>query len=133
MQDYKLQVFSEDVDYSGVVYHANYFKYLERARTTWLNQIGAGLEAQKQQGVYYTISAIDIKYIKPARLDDSLKITGQIHKRRRTQLHFYQEIYNLADNNRLITTANVYVVCVDEDMKPIPIPSSIMETIPDEC
>ena len=132
MNDYKVHVFSEDVDYSGVVYHANYLKFLERARTTWLNQIGSGLEKQKKLGVYYTIRSMDINYLQPARLDNELSILTNIKKIRRTQLHFYQEIYNLTSKNSLITTANIYVVCVNEKMKLIPIPPIIMEAIPDD-
>ncbi len=129
MNNYKVRVFNEDVDYSGVVHHANYLKFVERARIIWFRESGLGLETQKKLGAFYTIREIDIKYIKPARLDDELNIISTVNPRGKTQLLFYQEIYNLTNENTLITKVNVHVVCVNKDFRPIPISDGILETL----
>ncbi len=76
---FALRVYIEDTDLGGVVYHANYFRYLERARSDMLRLIGIDQRAaiERGQGVY-AVTEAQIKYRKPARLDDDLAVVSQV-------------------------------------------------------
>jgi len=76
---FELRVYYEDTDMGGVVFYANYLKYMERGRTEWLRALGveqAELAAQTQRA--FMVTQLDIRYVKPARLDDLLQIESQV-------------------------------------------------------
>lgn len=133
IHEFSCVVYNEDIDYSGVVYHANYLKYFERARLNWFEQLGFGLEEQKNEGILYTIRQIELRYLKPARMDDHLNIRThfEIVGRAKAQLRFLQEIDNLTQQQTCITTANILVVCINEEIKPCSLPKKILEKIDD--
>ena len=129
--EFELIIYNEDIDYSGVVYHANYLKYLERARLAWFKALGFGLEQQKHHGYLYTIKHIDLTYFRPARMDDRLKITTNVEiiGRAKAQLRFYQEIDNLTTQVSPMTKAEIHIVCVNSDMRPTPMPNVLLEKL----
>lgn len=131
MHNFELSIYNEDVDYSGVVYHANYLKFFERARLEWFDALGFSLEKQKQAGYLYTIKKIELTYQKPARLGDRLRIhtRAEVIGRAKVQLHFHQTIDNLTQNQMEITQADLWVVCISENIKPKSLPESIVEKI----
>ncbi|HWU69603.1 MAG TPA: YbgC/FadM family acyl-CoA thioesterase, partial [Stenotrophobium sp.] len=88
-----LRVYYEDTDVSGVVYHANYLKFFERARTEWLRQFGISQEVLRERhGIAFTVANMQIDFLAPARLDDALQVTVDLHKRKRASLEFRQNI-----------------------------------------
>lgn len=115
-----IRVYSEDVDFMGIVYHANYLRYYERARTEMLRQNNLILSDLLQQDTLFAINDIAIKYIAPARLDDLLLITTQIQERSACSFMFKQTIHNQED--RLINEANIKAVCVNGLLKPKRLP-----------
>lgn len=131
--EFEVTLYVEDTDYTGVVYHPNYLKYMERARLNWFEQLGFGLEQQKKDGFYYVIRHIDLHYKKPARMDERLKIrtTIKVIGRAKAQLRFHQEIDNLSQQESSITEADILVVCVNHDIRPIPVPNKILEKLDD--
>ena len=106
-----LRVYIEDTDAGGIVYYVNYLKYMERARTEFLRHIGFDHAQLIEQGVMFVIHAVDIRYTKPARLDDALLVTVEIDELRRTNLTFRQTIVN-ADSGEEYTRASVRGVYV---------------------
>jgi len=133
MTEFELTVYNEDIDYSGIVYHPNYLKYMERARLNWFDSIGFGLEQQKNDGVYYVIPNIDLKFRRSARMGECLliKTSVTVKGRAKAQLLFHQEIDNLTTKESLITQAEILVVCVNDSFKPRPLPTKILENIND--
>lgn len=131
--EFELTVYNEDIDYSGVVYHAHYLKYFERARLHWFETLGFGLEQQKHDGYFYTIRTAELHYLKPARMGDRLKIrsTVKIHGRAKAQLRFYQEIDNLTAQISPMTKADLHIVCVNQDIRPVSMPNELVEKIND--
>lgn len=119
-----LRVYYEDTDMSGVVYHANYLRFFERARTEWLRQFGLSQEALRQQhGIAFTVANMQIDFLAPARLDDALEVTVELHKRKRASLEFRQTIRMTAVPQRLLARAEVRVGCVDMlNFRPRPLP-----------
>lgn len=116
-------VYWEDTDASGVVYHANYLRWMERARTEWLRAQGFEQAALAEQlGIGFTISDLQMRFIKPARLDDTLQVQVEVARQRRVSLEFVQRVVK-NDSEALLATARVAVACVRlRDFRPAKLP-----------
>ncbi len=124
---YQVRVYWEDTDAGGVVYYANYLKFMERARTEWLRSLGFEQQVLREtHGVVFVVRRVEIDYLAPARLDDLLVVTTGLLEMTRTCLTVAQEI---AADNRL-TRAKVQIVCIDpESFKPVKIPEPLLEKL----
>lgn len=122
---HEIRVYWEDTDAGGVVYYANYLKFMERARTEWLRSLGFEQQVLRETyGVVFVVRRVEIDYLAPARLDDRLVVTSTPLEMTRTCLTVAQEI---ATDNPL-TRAKVQIVCIDpERFKPVKIPESLLE------
>ncbi|HEY4215136.1 MAG TPA: tol-pal system-associated acyl-CoA thioesterase [Steroidobacteraceae bacterium] len=109
------RVYWEDTDGGGIVYYANYLRFLERARTEWLRSLGYSQQRLAQDpGIVFTVVSLNIDYRKPARLDDELVVTCVPSAEGAVTLRFAQQIYRKgADGNTLLVEASVRVACVD--------------------
>jgi acyl-CoA thioester hydrolase len=116
-----VRVYFQDTDAGGVVYHANYLNFMERARTEWLRTHGysnAGL--MKEFGMVFVVRSIKLDYLKPALLDDLLEVTAQIKDVGRSRLTLLQMVRR---GEELLTEAEVHLVCVSlESFKPVSVP-----------
>lgn len=113
-----MRVYWEDTDAGGVVYYANYLRYLERARTEWLRVRGVAQQRlAAEQGVQFMVLRVKVDYRAAARLDDLLSVTAEMRPDTRTTAVFSQQIWRepaTADGAReLLVEAEVRVVCVD--------------------
>ena len=119
------RVYYEDTDAGGVVFYANYLKYLERARTEWLRSIGISQQQLvKEMDALFAVVNIQGNYRKPARLDDALTVTVDISGAGRSSLTFIQEIRRDADD-LLLFDGSVKVACLTSAFKPRSIPEEI--------
>lgn len=110
-----VRVYYEDTDAGGVVYYANYLKFMERARTEMLRSSGFEQDQLKQeQGLIFVVHDVAIKYEKPAIFNDELMITTTITSLRRASLGFSQTVRRQSDQLQLCT-AEIVVVCVDAE------------------
>jgi acyl-CoA thioester hydrolase len=109
------RVYWEDTDGGGIVYYANYLRFLERARTEWLRSLGHSQRALAQEaGIVFTVVSLDIQYRQPAKLDDELIITCEPAAERAATIRFEQRIFRgREDASALLVEANVRVACVD--------------------
>jgi len=116
-----VRVYFQDTDAGGVVYHASYVNFMERARTEWLRTHGysnAGL--MKEFGVVFVVRSLKLDYFKPALLDDLLEVTAQIKEIGRSRLNLLQSVRR---GDELLTEAEVHLVCVSlEGFKPVSVP-----------
>ena len=125
------RVYFEDTDSGGVVYHANYLKFMERARTEWLRKLGLNQIKLKQENkVMFVVRKIDIQYKIPARFNDELIIETDCVKSTDYSIMLKQ---NILRDNQTITEGNVEIVCINSDLfKPVRIPKmakQLMEII----
>lgn len=129
-----VRVYYEDTDAGGVVYHANYLRFMERARTEWLRQLGFEQDQlAKEMNIVFVVAGLEITYRKPARFNDALLVSATIEKTGRTQIIFSQKIWRISSDNspELLTTASVKVVCVDlGTFRSTTIPALIRELLP---
>ncbi len=118
-----VRVYWEDTDGGGVVYHASYLRFIERARTEWLRQ--RGVEQQKlrdEHDILFVVNEIDIRFLLPARLDEELLATIESFTRRSASMTFSQCILRPVDGARIVE-ARVRAACIDgSDFKPRRIP-----------
>ncbi len=111
---FPVRVYWEDTDAGGVVYYANYLRFLERARTEWLRARGYSQQSlSTEQGIQFMVLGVGIEYRAPARLDDLLRVTCEPHVESRTTARFVQHIYRDSPTPGLLVEASVRVVCVD--------------------
>lgn len=124
-----VRIYHEDVDTLGVVYHANYLKYYERARTDYLRSEGFLQDELKDRyGIMFVVRSIKIDYLQPARYSDLLWVTADVISLRRTSFEFDQKTYIENEQGNCVNQATVSVVCVDQaKLRPCPIPVDIVE------
>jgi acyl-CoA thioester hydrolase len=132
------RVYWEDTDGGGIVYYANYLRFLERARTEWLRSLGhSQRELAQTLGILFAVSGLSVEYRRPARLDDELAITCEPRGERAAVIRFAQRIYRAAMErpveNDLLLEADVTVVCVDaRTLKPKRLPGFLMSALSKE-
>jgi len=119
-----LRVYYEDTDAGGVVFYANYLKYMERARTEWLRVLGVNpSELARVTRRQFVVHRVDITYRKPALLDDFLTVRSRITRLGRASIHFAQRVERGAE---LLTEGHVQLCCVDVDtLRSAPIPDAL--------
>lgn len=122
--DWPVRVYYEDTDGGGVVYHANYLKFMERARTEWLRSLGfEQTELKSQMRIMFVVRGLALQYLRPANFDDALMVATRLTRTGRSLLQFEQTIQR---NDILLTRATVEVACIDaEHFKPVTIPTPI--------
>ena len=128
MEDYlnSKKIYYHDTDCGGVVYYANYLKYLEESRTDYFAQLGISLKDLSQDSTWFVVSRVEINYKYPARYQDSLKILTRISNMKNVSMEFFQRI-NKEDT--VIIEANTTLVCVGFDFKPKPIPKALKDIL----
>ena len=122
---HNVKVYYEDTDAGGVVYYANYLRYLERARTEALSTIGlSNLQIKDKFGSQIIVKSCNIEYKKSAKLEDELKIRSFIKSVTKTSFYMNQIITN---GETTIVEAQVHLVFVNEKGKPVKVPDIIFD------
>lgn len=119
-----VRVYFQDTDAGGVVYHASYVNFMERARTEWLRSHGysnAGL--MSEFGVMFVVRTMKLDYLKPALLDDMLNVTAKVREIGRCRLNLLQTVRR---EDELLTMGEVHLVCVSkETFRPVSVPEAL--------
>jgi acyl-CoA thioester hydrolase len=123
-----VRVYYEDTDLGGVVYYANYLKFMERARTEWLRALGFEQTAlARDHGVVFVVSSLAIDYLKPAAFNDELAVTVELEKLGTAQIILKQRIVRGAEE---LATASVRIACVNTaTFRPVRIPAPVITGI----
>jgi 4-hydroxybenzoyl-CoA thioesterase len=120
-----IRVYIEDTDAGGVVFHARYLHFMERARTEWVRSCGIGLRAGMADNISYVVQRLSIHYAAPARLDDELIVTAEPLAFGRVWMEFRQRVVRVQDRKKLCE-ADVKVACIALDSgRPIRLPENI--------
>ena len=119
-----VRVYYEDTDLGGVVYYANYLKFLERARTEWLRALGfEQTELAAVHAVVFVVRSITLEYLKPARFNDELEVTVELRGTGASRIELQQQVRRGADD---LAAARVEIACVNTaSFKPVRIPGPI--------
>ncbi len=124
---WQVRVYYEDTDAAGVVYYANYLKFMERARTEWLRALGVEQTTLREElGVVFVVRHVVVDYLKPARLNDALTILTRIKQLGQARIRFAQSI----QCDGTLVTSEIEVVCVNAaTFKPVKIPDHILQLL----
>lgn len=123
-----VRVYYEDTDAGGVVYHANYLKFMERARTEWLRALGFEQDALREEyGIVFAVRRCCLDMRRPARFNDALRVTCRLHSLRRASLEFHQAVER---NGEALATGEVGIACVEVARQaPAAIPSPVLDAL----
>lgn len=125
-----LRVYWEDTDAGGIVFYANYLKFFERARTEWLRSAGHGQQAMVDAtGAMFVVTDSRLRYLRPARLDDELRVTVEPVEIGRARMLVRQQAWC---GEVLLCEGEIAIACVDRGtFRPRRIPNDIFDELPE--
>jgi acyl-CoA thioester hydrolase len=128
-----VRVYYEDTDSGGVVYYANYLRFMERARTEWLRALGFEQDTLiRDEGILFAVRSASLEYLRPARFNDQLLVGVRLAERRRASLSFLQEVSRAGEEAQPLCTGTIRIACLAADsLQPRPIPPHLLKEIPD--
>ena len=123
-RSFPVRVYYEDTDTAGVVYYAGYLRFLERGRTEWLRALGVGqFRLAQEAGIVFAVRALNIEYLKPARLDDVLAVLTELTLPGRAQVTLKQRIER---DGETLVEATVRIACLNtKTMTPAALPAAL--------
>lgn len=124
----EVRIYYEDTDAAGVVYHANYLKYFERARTEYFRELGLLVSELAADGHVFPVVRMEVDFRSPARLDDLLSIVTSPTQSSGSSFSLRQQIFRTCDN-RLLVNAIVKLACVGPDLKARRIPAEVRRIV----
>ena len=129
--EFPVRVYWEDTDAGGIVFYANYLKFFERARTEWLRHLGIEQQALREAtGGMFVVVETQLKYHRPAQLDDLLTVNASLLSKGRSSLVITQQAWRLADTPVLLCEGTIRIGWVQAaSLKPDRIPPSILERL----
>jgi acyl-CoA thioester hydrolase len=129
--EFPIRVYWEDTDAGGIVFYANYLKFFERARTEWLRQLGVEQEALREAtGGMFVVVETQLKYHKPAQLDDLLTVNASLLSKGRSSLVIAQQAWRQAGQQVLLCEGTIRIGWVQaSSLRPERIPPSILERL----
>lgn len=122
MTPFPVTVHYEDTDLSGFVYHANYLKFVERARSDWVRGLGLDQNAMRAQGLVFAVARIEADFLAPARLDDRLAVETVAAARSGARLVLDQTVLR---GGQALFHARVTLVCMSVDGRPRRLPAGL--------
>ncbi|SFD73734.1 tol-pal system-associated acyl-CoA thioesterase [Roseivivax sediminis] len=124
--EFAVTVYYEDTDMGGIVYHANYLKYIERARSAWVRELGIDQNAMREAGTAFVVRRVEADYLGAARLDDELTVRTRTESVTGARLVMAQEILR---EGKVIFRAEVTAVCATLDGQPVRLPAEIRQKV----
>jgi acyl-CoA thioester hydrolase len=116
-----LRVYYEDTDAAGIVYHANYLRFMERGRTEFLRELGHDLAAMRSgTGINWAVKRLAIEYVAPGRLDEALLVVTTVEALRGASVDLRQQVKRC---DTILTDSTLTLVCMNEAGRPVRLPS----------
>lgn len=123
---FPVKIYYEDTDAGGIVYHANYLKFFERARTEYFGQFGRTLqELHQQDGVMFVVTHCDVHFRRPAKLNDEYDVVSDVIDVKKTSLVFHQQLFLKGDRSQVLCEARVTIVSLNRDFRPTRLPEEL--------
>ncbi len=127
---FPVRVYYEDTDVAGIVYYANYLRFLERGRTEWLRTLGLDQTILFEQGLAFAVTELSIKYMKAARFNDMMEVVTTVQPAGKASMLFKQHIRDKENKEHIYCRAEVKAACIDmELLKPKPLPKQLVKEI----
>jgi len=131
---FQCRVYYEDTDHGGVVYYANYLKFMERGRTEYLRSSGIELDnVESEEGVMFAVTEANVRYRVPARFNELLEVDTALTHARGARLAFRQQVWRISEDgvtrDTLLTEAEIKLACIDRDGGARRIPASLLPVL----
>jgi acyl-CoA thioester hydrolase len=127
VHSFPVRVYYEDTDMGGIVYYANYLRFIERARSDWVRSLGIDQNAMREEdGIVFAVRRVEADYLLPAKFDDDLLVRTRLTSVTGARLTMAQEVLR---DDALLFQAEVTVVCVGEGGAPARLPANIRRQI----
>ena len=126
--EFRVRVYYEDTDAQGVVYFANYLKFMERGRTEWLRELGVEQDwLMSEHGLFFALTATGARFHSPARFNEQLVVRTRIARIGRASIALEQAVHRQADNV-LLCSADCVAACIDaKSFRPRRIPAGLLD------
>lgn len=119
----EIRVYYEDTDLAGIVYYANYLKFIERGRTEWVRALGVDQAALKRaEGIVFAVRRVEADYLKPARFDDLLTVTTELVEVGGARIVLDQAVLRGAER---LFSARVVLVCLSDAGAAVRVPAGV--------
>ncbi|MCK4608612.1 MAG: tol-pal system-associated acyl-CoA thioesterase [Gammaproteobacteria bacterium] len=126
-----VRIYYEDTDAGGVVYYANYLRFMERARSEWFRAIGSPLDELAEQNYLFVVRKVEVDYLRPAKLGNLVEVVSQVVEHGKSKMILQQDV-RLSTNPELVfCKGRVTMVCVNADLKPCRIAAGVLEGLTD--
>jgi acyl-CoA thioester hydrolase len=125
-----VRVYYEDTDAGGVVYHANYLRYMERARNEWLRDMGHPVEQiVEQEKKLFVVRSLEMKFVRPAKLSDELSVSAEVVLVKKASMQLRQEVRRgVGESGELLVSAMIELAMVDsERFRPVRLPEFLSQ------
>jgi acyl-CoA thioester hydrolase len=119
-------IYYHDTDCGGVVYYANYLKYMEEARTEYFRSRGIELPKLAESNIWFVVARVEIEYKSPARYQDRLRIFATMEEARLSTIKFSHEIRK---GEKIVAKSTTTLVCVGSEFRPIPLPAEVKQAL----
>lgn len=116
-----VKIYYEDTDAGGIVYHANYLRYLERARTEFLKEQGIDVAAYHRKGIFFAVTHVDIYFKSPAQLGDTITVTTEVAELKKASITVKNQIFK---DDKLLVEALLTFACLNNNYRPTRLPDS---------
>ena len=122
MHQFPVRIYYEDTDLAGIVYYANYLKFIERARSEWLRELGVDQSALKRDGLVFVVRRLEADYLSPAHFDDLVQVRTGVHALGSARITLCQ---NIIRDDLVLFSAVVTLVCIDAAGRPLRLPGAV--------
>lgn len=120
---FPVTVYYEDTDLGAIVYHANYLKFIERARSDWVRGLGIDQNALRERGIVFAVHRIEADFLSPAKLDDQLEVRTSAGRASGVRMGLHQEVWR---GETCLFRATVTLVCMNAAGKPQRLPPELI-------
>ncbi|MCK8464875.1 tol-pal system-associated acyl-CoA thioesterase [Aliiroseovarius sp. S1339] len=126
MHRFPIRVYYEDTDMAGIVYHANYLRYIERARSDWVREIGVDQNAMREDGQVFAVRRMEADYLSSARFDEELQVETSVQQITGARLVMEQVVKR---GEERLFEAIVTIVCISDTGQPARLPANIRHLV----
>jgi tol-pal system-associated acyl-CoA thioesterase len=125
---YPLKIQIEDTDFTGIVYHSNYLKFMERARSEWLEQMDCGMQWQREHQIMFVVYSANQVFLKPAYVHDQVEVVTKIISMSPASITFDQHLRLANTTDKILCKAEIKIACINPDLRPRTLPESTLLT-----
>lgn len=126
MHQFPIRVYYEDTDLAGIVYYANYLKFIERGRSEWLRALGIDQLALKREGMVFVVRHVEADYLAPAHFDDQLIVETRLQDIGSARIEMGQAVIRAG---KILFQARVTLVCINGAGRPLRIPAALAQQL----